>query len=69
MPLDPIEYYMSLNNFLAASLMNGKYEDALKSAAEISVLPKDIGYLKFPRFEMPLNNAVLIFYLMVNLQK
>lgn len=63
MPLDPIEYYMSLNNFLAASLMNGKYEDALKSAAEISVLPKDIGYLKFPRFEMPLNNAVLIFYL------
>lgn len=63
MPLNPIEYYMSLNNFLAVSLMNGKYEEALKSAVEISMLPKSIRYLKFPRFEMPLNNAVLIFYL------
>lgn len=63
LPLNPIEYYMSLNNFLATSLMSGEFYSSLEESAEILSLPKKIVYLKFPRFEMPLNNAILIFYL------
>lgn len=63
LPLDPIEYYMSLNNFLATSLMAGEFETTLNEATEILSLPKKIKYLKFPRFEMPINNAILIYYL------
>ena len=63
LPLDPIEYYMSLNNYLATSLMAGKYNLVTEETAELISLPQKIKYLKFPRFEMPLNNAILIFYL------
>lgn len=63
LPLNPIEYYMSLNNYLATSLMSGKYNLVTNEAAELISLPQKIKYLKFPRFEMPLNNAILIFYL------
>ena len=54
---------MSLNNYLATSLMSGKYNLVTNEAAELISLPQKIKYLKFPRFEMPLNNAILIFYL------
>ena len=63
LPLDPIEYYMSLNNFLATSLMAGEYHSILDETTEILSLPQKIKYLKFPRFEMPLNNAILILFL------
>ena len=63
LPLDPIEYYMSLNNFIATALMAGEFQSVLDEAAEIISLPQKLKYLKFPRFEMPLNNAVLIFFL------
>lgn len=63
LPLDPIEYYMSLNNYLATSLMAGKFNLVTEETAELISLPQKIKYLKFPRFEMPLNNAILIFYL------
>lgn len=63
LPLDPIEYYMSLNNYLATSLMSGKFNLVTEETAELISLPQKIKYLKFPRFEMPLNNAILIFYL------
>lgn len=63
LPLDPIEYYMSLNNFLATSLMSGEYCSILDETTEILSLPQKIKYLKFPRFEMPLNNAIIILFL------
>lgn len=63
LPLDPIEYYMSLNNFMATALMAGEFQLVLDEAVEILSLPQKLKYLKFPRFEMPLNNAVLIFFL------
>ena len=63
LPLDPIEYYMSLNNYLATSLMAGKFNLVTEETAELISLPQKIKYLKFPRFEMPLNNAILISYL------
>lgn len=62
-PLNPIEYYMSLNNFLATALMSGEFYSVIHETEEILSLPQKIKYLKFPRFEMPLNNAILIFYL------
>lgn len=63
MPLNPIEYYMSLNNFLATSLMSGEFASVVKEATELVSLPKKIKYMKFPRFEMPLNNSILISFL------
>lgn len=62
-PLNPVEYYMSLNNYLATSLMSGEFDSVVEEAAELISLPQKIKYLKFPRFEMPLNNSVLISFL------
>ncbi len=62
-PLDPVEYYMSLNNYVAAALMAGRATDVFREAGELVNLPQEIKYLKFPRYEMPLNNAVLVAFL------
>ena len=62
-PLDPVEYYMSLNNYLAVALMAGKASEVFQDAGALINLPHEYGYLKFQRYEMPLNNAVLIAYL------
>ncbi len=63
LPLDPVEYYMSLNNYVATALMAGKAADVFREASELINLPQEIKYLKFPRYEMPLNNAILVAYL------
>lgn len=62
-PLNPIEYYMSLNNYVAVALMAGKAADVFEDAGILIKLPHDYPYLKFQRYEMPLNNAILVAYL------
>ena len=62
-PLDPVEYYMSLNNYIATALMAGKATKVFHDAEILIKLPLTYRYLKFPRYEMPLNNAVLVAFL------
>ena len=62
-PLDPVEYYMSLNNYIAVALMAGKASKVFRDAEILIKLPLQYQYLKFPRYEMPLNNAVLTAFL------
>ena len=62
-PLDPVEYYMSLNNYIATALMAGKATQILQDVEILVKLPVKYHYLKFPRYEMPLNNAVLVAFL------
>ena len=62
-PLDPVEYYMSLNNYIATALMAGKATKVFQDAEILIRLPLTYQYLKFPRYEMPLNNAVLVAFL------
>ncbi|MBD5150679.1 MAG: AAA family ATPase [Oscillibacter sp.] len=62
-PLDPVEYYMSLNNYIATALMAGKATEVFQDADFLIKLPLTYRYLKFPRYEMPLNNAVLVAFL------
>lgn len=62
-PLDPVEYYMSLNNYIAAALTAGMAPAVFHDTALLIKLPLSYPYLKFPRYEMPLNNAVLVAFL------
>lgn len=62
-PLDPVEYYMSLNNYIAAALMAGKASRVFQDAGMLIKLPLTYRYLKFPRYEMPLNNSILVAFL------
>lgn len=62
-PLDPIEYYMSLNNYIATALMAGKASRVFRDAEVLIKLPMTYQYLKFPRYEMPLNNSILVAFL------
>ena len=62
-PLNPVEYYMSLNNYIATALMAGKATQVFRDTETLIKLPLIYSYLKFPRYEMPLNNAVLVAFL------
>lgn len=62
-PLNPVEYYMSLNNYIATALMAGKALHVFQDAGVLINLPFMYRYLKFPRYEMPLNNAILVAFL------
>lgn len=62
-PLNPEQYYMSLNNYIAAALKMGKSAELIEDTKTLIGLPKQFPYISFPRFSMCINNAVIVYYL------
>ncbi len=62
-PLNPEQYYMSLNNYIAAALKMGKISEIIADTKILIGLPKQFPYISFPRFSMCINNAVIVYYL------
>lgn len=61
--LDPIQYYMSLTNYLAAALKNGETDSISLDITALIKLPDQYPYLHFQRMEMPLNNIIIASYI------
>lgn len=62
-PLNHVEYYMSLCNYIATTLMAGLFDESCKNAKALLTYIHVDRHLQFSRIEMPLNNCVLALYL------
>ncbi|SFF44758.1 AAA ATPase domain-containing protein [Paenibacillus algorifonticola] len=58
-PLNPLEYYMALNNFAANALVCGQFTKAFNTTLKALELLRDFPQINFPRGEIILNNFVL----------
>lgn len=58
-PLNPIQYYYSLNNHVANTLVLGEFEQSFKDANILMDFIRDYSDIDFPRTEIPLNNYIL----------
>lgn len=61
--LDPLQFYMSMSNFLAAALKNGKNGELMDEITHFLAFPQSYSNLKFQRMEIPLNNIVIISFI------
>lgn len=61
--LDPLQYYMSATNFMAAALKMGKSNLLLGDIPKILNLPLKYPYINFQRMEMPLSNIIIASYI------
>ena len=61
--LDPVQYYMSLTNYIAAALKNGQWDIISYDIKALINIPKEYPYLHFQRIEMPLNNIIIASYI------
>ncbi len=57
------EYYMALCNYVATTLMAGKFDESAKGAKVFLSFIRRQSNVQFPRIEMPLNNCVIALYL------
>ncbi|WP_413409379.1 hypothetical protein [Paenibacillus amylolyticus] len=58
-PLNPIQYYFSLNNHIANTLVLGKFEESFEDATQLRKFIANHKGIPFPRPEIPLNNYIL----------
>lgn len=61
--LDPLQYYMSTTNFMAAALKMGKSNILSEDTTKMLNLPLKYPYINFQRMEMPLNNIIIASYI------
>lgn len=61
--LDPLQYYMSATNFMAAALKMGKSNLLTEDILKVLSLPSKYPYINFQRMEIPLNNIIIASYL------
>ncbi len=61
--LDPLQYYMSATNYMAASIKTGKSNLLNEDIIKVLNLPLRYPYINFQRMEMPLNNIIIASYI------
>lgn len=61
--LDPLQYYMSATNFMAAALKMGKTNILSEDIDKMLNMQSKYPYINFQRMEMPLNNIIIASYI------
>jgi len=61
-PFDIKEYYMSLTNYVAMSLVSGNFIDGYQKSLALINLPNRHKDIHFQRLQIPMNNYILISY-------